>query len=157
MPYWGLIKCVCSISNPSLLLLSLFFAFIQIADSLFTNGLQCEMKNCWRFQLGPPQAHGDLPPVAPKSESSREKNLFSTSLLYSWSKSQSINRVQRCWCHDCFDATDSCQSDRPNQNIGLSLSDDMHIKTSHKNDMLLNFPPGAKYTKAPTCKRSGGF
>ena len=98
-----------------------------------------------------------LPPLAPKSVSSREKNLFSTSLLYSWSKSQSINRVQRCWCHDCFDATDSCQSDRPNQNIGLSLSDDMHIKTSHKNDMLLNFPPGAKYTKAPTCKRSGGF
>ena len=72
-----------------------------------------------------------LPPLAPKSVSSREKNLLRTSLFAQVGQKFSPLAGSRCWCHDCFYATDSCQSDWPNLDEILSLSDDMLIKTSH--------------------------
>ena len=58
------------------------------------------------FWKGPPRPKLTLPPLAPKIESSKEKNLFRTSLFAAGQKVSPL-AGSRCCCQDCLSATDS--------------------------------------------------
>ena len=58
------------------------------------------------FWKGPPRPKLTLPPLAPKIESSKEKNLFRTSLFAAGQKVSPLAGY-RCCCQDCLSATDS--------------------------------------------------
>ena len=63
-----------------------------------------------------------LPPLAPKIESSREKNLFRTSLFSCAGQKVSPLAGSRCWFQDCLSATDSNPDRLVQSRQTLSLS-----------------------------------